>query len=130
MQGVKSNKFSNLFSIIKCCLIGIVATLVGTVILAIILKFTDLSSNIINYINAVIKMIAIFITISCVKKVSSEKLFIKSIVAGLIYAVLSFIIFSILNGGFSFNLSILYDVLFALIVAIIVSVILNLFSRK
>ena len=130
MEKVKSNKFSSVFSILKCCLIGVVVTLIGTLVLALILKFADLSSNVVSYLNDVVKMLALFTTISCLKKVDGQKLILKSIFAGIIYAILCFVIFSILNGRFAFNLSILYDVLFAVIVAVIVTIIINLFRKK
>ncbi len=130
MQKLKSIKLSGLLGIIKCCLIGIIATLIGTVIFAFVLKFANLSSTIISYINDVIKLFSIFIMITCIKRSGGDRLFLKAIFAGLIYALLSFVIFSILNGGFVFDLSLIYDLLFAIIVSAIVSVIINILNRK
>ncbi len=130
MDKVKSNKFSWIFSLLKCCLIGILATLIGTLLFAIVLKFVDFSSKTISYVNDGIKMISLFITIGCIKKVDGEKLLIKSVLAGLIYALLTFVIFSVLNGGFNFNLTFVYDLIFALVVSVIISVILNLFNKR
>ena len=130
MKKVKSFKFSNVLNMLKSCLLAILVTLVGVVILAVVLKFTDLNSAAICYINDVIKAIAIFIMILYVKKNGEEKLLIKSIFAGAMYALFSFVIFSILKGGFSFNLSIVYDLLFSVIIAVLVSIILNILKRK
>lgn len=130
MQKLKSINFSGFLSILKCCLIGIVVTLIGIVFFAIVLKFADLNSTVITTVNNIIKALAIFFMIFFLKKSGNGKLIVKALVAGLIYAVLSFLIFSIMNGGFVFNLSILYDLLFALIVSIIAAVILNLTSKK
>lgn len=129
MQKIKFN-FSGFLTILKCVLIGIVSTLIGIVIFSVILKFANLSSTIISYINDVIKIFSIFIMIMCVKRANEEKLLVKSLVAGVLYATLSFIIFSILNGGFVFNLAFVYDLLFATIAAAIVSVIINILNRK
>jgi len=129
MQKTKLN-FQGLFSVIKCCLLGIVFTLVGTVVLAVVLKFVDISSGIIDYINNAIKGLSIFFMLLCMRKVNNERLFSRSILAGLLYAGLSFVIFSALNGGFIFDLSIVSDVVFALIVSIISAVIINLFQKK
>ena len=130
MQKLKSINWSGFLSILKCCLIGIVVTLIGIVFFAIVLKFADLNSTVITTVNNIIKALAIFFMIFFLKKSGNGKLIVKALVAGLIYAVLSFLIFSIMNGGFVFNLSILYDLLFALIVSIIAAVILNLTSKK
>ena len=130
MQKLKSLNWSKFLTLLKCCLMGVVVTLVGIVFFAIILKFADLNTTVVNLVNDIIKVVSIFVMIFLVKKSDGEKLILKAIAAGLIYFVLSFIIFSIMNGGFSFNLSILYDILFAVIVSAIVSVILNLTSKK
>ncbi|MBE5741282.1 MAG: TIGR04086 family membrane protein [Clostridiales bacterium] len=130
MQKLKSFKFSSILSIIKCCLLGIVVTLLGVVIFAVVLKFTDLNTTVISYINDVIKAISIFVMVLCIKKANDDKLLLRSIVGGVLYAVLSFVVFSILNGGFAFNLSLLYDLLFSVIVSAIASVIINIVKRK
>lgn len=129
MQKIKFN-FSGFISILKCVLIGIVSTLIGIVIFSVVLKFADLSSKIISYINDIIKIFSIFIMIMCVKRSNGEKLLLKSLFAGVLYAVLTFVIFSVLNGGFMFNLSFIYDLLFAVIASAIVSVIINILNRK
>ena len=130
MGKLKSLNLSSFISILKCCLLGIVATLVGTVLFAVVLKFVDLSSVVISYVNNVLKAIGIFFTMICVKKSNDGKLILKAVLAGVLYAILSFVIFSLLNGKFVFNLSFLYDLLFAVVVACIVSVIVNLTFRK
>ncbi len=131
MQKLKSFNWSGILSIIKCCLVGIVTTLIGIVFFAIVLKFADFSSTIINYVNNVIKTLAIFIMILCLKRRGEDKLLIKSIIAGALYSLLSFIVFSVINGGFTFNLSFLYDLLFAVIVSVIAAVVVNItFKRK
>lgn len=130
MQKIKSIKLSGVVNIIKCALIGIVASLIGTVIFAFILKFASLSATVISYVNNIIKVFSIFIMVTCVKRNNTEKLFFKALFAGLIYAILSFVIFSILNGSFVFNISFLYDLLFSLAVSSIVSVIINILNRK
>ena len=107
--------FSNFINILKCCLLAILITLIGIVILAVVLKFADLNSVAISYINDVIKAVSIFIMMLCIKKNGEEKLLLKAIFAGSIYALLSFVIFSVLNGMFIFNLGFLYDLLFAVI---------------
>ncbi len=130
MQKIKSLNFSGLISIIKCCLIGIIFTLAGIVAFAVVLKFVDVPSNAIGYINDVIKGISIFVMVLFLKKGSNEKLLLKSALGGIVYAVLSLIIFSILNGSFSFNLTVVCDLVFALIVAIVASIIVNVLSKK
>lgn len=130
MEKIKQGGLSKFLDILKCCMLGLVVTLVGIVIFALILKFADVSSKGIGYINDVIKAISIFIIVFCLNKKSEGKLIINSFFAGIVYSILSLVVFSILNGRFSLNLTILYDLLFSVIVALIVAIMVNLMSRK
>lgn len=130
MQKIKSINFDSFINILKSCLMGIVTTLIGIVILAFVLKFVDLSTTTIGYINNVIKGLSIFVTILSIKKHNPSKLILKSIVAGILYAVISFVVFSILNGEFQLGLSFVYDLLFSVIVAFVITIILNLLKKK
>lgn len=130
MEKIKSLKRFNIIGILKCCLLAILITLIGIIVLAVVLKFADLKSVVINYINDIIKGVAIFVMIVCLKKSGEEKLLLKSIISGALYAVLTFLIFSIFNGGVTFNLGFVYDLLFAVIVAVISSIIINILKRK
>ncbi len=130
MQKIKSLNFSGVLSIIKSCLLGIITTLIGVVLLAVVLKFADLSTNLISWINNIIKVISIFVIMVTLKRSNGEKLLLKGTFAGVFYAIISFVVFSILNKNFSFNLSFVYDLLFAVIVALIASIVLNLLGKK
>lgn len=126
----KSPIFEKLINMLKCCLIGITITLVGIVIFAFVLKFSDLKTSTINYVNNIIKIVALFFVVLFLKKFDSEKLLVRSAITGAMYAVLCFVLFSILNRGFSFDSRFLFDLIFAVVVAIIASVILNLTKKK
>lgn len=130
MQKFKSLNWKNLLNIIKCCLIGIISTLIGTVVFAVVLKFANLSSNFIYYINNVIKIFSIFIMVMCLKRKVESKLLLNAIISGVFYAGLTFIIFSLLSGQLQFNTSFLYDLLFCVIVSVISAIIVNIASRK
>ena len=127
---LKSLNLSGFLTILKCCLIGIVATLVGIVLFAVVLKFADLNSTVVTCVNDIIKAVSLFLTVFFLKRKTDGKLLIKAIITGLIYGILTFVIFSILNGGFAFNMSILFDLLFAVIVAAIASIILNIVKKN
>lgn len=129
MQKVKFN-FSNLFVLIKCSLLGVVFTLLGTVIFAIVLKWVDLSAVTIDYINNAIIGISILLMIMCVNKMSQSKLLTRSILAGVIYALVSFLIFSILRGGIMWDMTIIFDLFYAVIVALISAMIVKLVRKK
>ena len=129
MQKIKFN-FSNILTLVKCALIGLVATLLGIVVFSVTLKFADLSNLVISYVNDIIKAFSIFIMVMCIKRKSGDRLMFKALFAGIIYAILSFVIFSILNGQFVLNMTFVYDLLFAVIASAIVSVIINILNNK
>ena len=129
MQKMKFD-FSKLGMFIKIALVGIISTLVGILIFSVILKFVDMSSTVISYINDVIKALSIFIMVLILKKLDGERLLIKSIIAGLLYAILCFIVFSILNGSFAINMSLVFDLFFAIAVSVIATIIVNTLKRK
>lgn len=130
MEKVKSGVSREIVSIVKSCLLGLVVTLIGTVILAVILKFADIPSKVVSYINDIIKALSIFFVVFMLKKSTDEKLLFRAVIAGAVYGLLSFVIFSILNGGFSFSVSILFDLIFAIVVAVVATIIFKLTSKK
>ena len=129
MQKIKMD-FSKIGLFIKVALTGIVLTLVGILIFSVVLKFVDLSSVAISYINDVIKALSIFAMVLILKKSDESKLLIKSTIVGVLYAVLCFIVFSILNGTFALNIAFVFDLLFAVVVSIIATIIINILKRK
>ncbi len=130
MEKEKSGISREIVSIVKSCLLGLVVTLIGTVVLAVVLKFADIPSKVVSYINDIIKALSIFFVVLVLKKSTDEKLLVRAVIAGAVYGLLSFVIFSILNGGFHFSLSILFDLIFAVVVAIVASIIFKLTSKK
>ena len=126
----KKLNVSNLLNIIKSVLLGTVITLVGVLILAIILKLVDIPTNAVGIINIGIKIIAIFLTCFSLSRRIENNILINSIFAGGIYAVVNFVIFSIINGKFTVASNNLIDFFTALVIAAISSIIITLFKKK
>ena len=127
---MKNLKLRNIFAIIKGALIGVVVNLLSILILAIVLKFVDIPLNVVSYVNNAIKILSIFTMIICIKKFTCGNLMISSLIGGIIFAGLSFIIFSSLNGGFVFDTTLAYDIIFTIIASIVSCVIINMLKRK
>jgi len=123
-------KFSNIFSLIKCSLLGVVFTLLGTLLFAVVLKWVDVSSLAIDYINNAIIGLSILFMIICMNKMSVDSLILRSLFAGLLYGLISFFIFSILNGGMVYDMSVIFDITYAIIVSLISAVIIKIFRKK
>ena len=131
MEKKISLKNSNVLIYTRAIFLGIVVSLIGLLAFALVMKFVILSDNFISAVNQGIKAVSLFIAIKYVSKFYTDKLIVRSLVIGLLYAIFAYLIFSILNGSFAFNMGTLTDILFAVITAFICGIIIKLlFNRK
>ncbi|MGN0787837.1 MAG: hypothetical protein ACI4L6_02060 [Candidatus Onthoplasma sp.] len=130
MQKIKSINFSLILQGLKHALIGVVITLICTVVFALVLKFVDVPSVAVSYINDIIKAVSILVMVILIRKANDSNILLKSIGVTLLYSVLSLILFAIMNGGLKFGSSILFDLLFNLIAGIIIAIIVNITKKK
>ena len=105
MDTTKKNSFLNY---LKGALTAVSATLIMILLFAVIVRFFNVSDSWIFPINQVIKVISIILGLVVMLK-DNSKGFLKGLILGLIYFVLSFLIFSILQGKFSISIKNLYD---------------------
>lgn len=110
MSSIENTKRKNLFfDIIKGALISVSVTLILILIFAVIIRFFNVSDGWIFPINQVIKVISIIIGLIAMLKGEKAKGFLKGILLGAFYFLLSFCIFSILQGNFSIGTKNIYD---------------------
>ncbi len=114
----KSEKSGNNFwlNIVKGTLIALSFSLVGILIFAFILKFTNISESVITPINQVIKGVSIFLGVFIALKKQKEIGLVSGLLIGLIYTIFAFLVFSILAGHFVFDISLLIDMAFGSII--------------
>ncbi len=105
-----------LLSIVKGCLIALCVSLVGILIFGFCLKFTSLSDKLITPINQVIKGLSIFLGVLFGLKKQKEMGLVSGLLIGIIYTMLAFVVFSLLNGSFNFDRTLLNDVIFGTII--------------
>lgn len=113
-----NKKFSSpiLANILKGALIAVSISLILILLFAVLIKLTNIPDVAISPVNQVIKIISIFLgCFLCLKKLPQKGLVTGSFV-GMLYTVLAFLIFSLLGGTFSFNLTLLSDIIFASII--------------
>lgn len=131
MEKKISLKNSNVLIYTRAIFLGIIVSLIGLLAFALVMKFVILSDNFISAVNQGIKAVSLFVAIKYVSKFYTDKLIVRSLVIGLLYAIFAYLIFSILNGSFAFNMGTLIDILFAVITAFICGIIIKLlFNRK
>lgn len=126
-----SNKENNLFfALLKGALVALCVSLVGILIFAFIIKYVAISTNAIRPINQVIKGISVLVgTFVGMRKVNKMGL-IGGLLIGLIYTLIAFIVFSILDGNFCFDLTLLNDIAFGAIMGGICGIIAVNFKRN
>ena len=121
---------SNIVTIVKSSLIGVVVSILLVLLFAFILKFVDLNSNVITIVDQIIKIVSIVLAVFAVSKSSSEKLLLKGLITGSVYSVIAFIVFSILNGGVNFSVAIFTDIIFSALVGVVSAILINISRKK
>lgn len=125
MSSSENLKRKNLvFDILKGALISVSITLILILLFAVIIRFFNVPDGWIFPVNQVIKVISIIIGLISILKNNSEKGFVKGLFLGAFYFVLSFFIFSILQGNFSISIKNIYDFLLTTLMGGLVGIIL------
>ncbi len=110
-------------SILKGSLTAVCVSLIGILIFAFLLKFTNISDSIISPVNQVIKGVSVFLGVFLGLKKQKELGLVSGLLIGLIYTIAAFLVFSLLNGAFSFDRTLLNDILFGAVTGAICGVI-------
>lgn len=108
LQGLKAGLFSLVFSCI------------GVLLLALFAKLFGIPDNILPFINQALKVIAV--VLGTALSVKEEKFIVKALVGAVIFWLLSFLLFSVLGGGFHWG-QIALDLGISVVAALIVAVI-------
>ena len=102
--------------LIKGSVASVLVTLFLILIFAVVLKFFELNSAVIMPVNQVIKVISILIGVKVMLKNCGKNGLIRGMAVGLIYTLLSYLVFALLSKSFIFDFSVIFDVLFGTII--------------
>ena len=105
---VKVKKKSAVLEVLKAVIIAIIISLVAVLLAALIIKLFNIPSGAIPIINQVIKGVSVLVACLISFKMPING-WVKGIAAGFFYTAIAFVIFSLLDGAFKFDLSILND---------------------
>ena len=120
----KTNSSNQLVkTLIKGSLVSLCISLVGILVFAFILKFTNIPESVIAPVNQVIKGLSVFIGVFIGLKKSKEMGLVSGLLIGLVYTILAFFVFSILAGSFVFDRTLLNDIIFGAIMGSICGII-------
>jgi len=125
----RESSISILNSVLKGALFALAISLIGILLFAFIIKLTSIGNTLIAPINQVVKGISILIGCFYGTKHAKSNGLLKGVLIGLVYTILSFFIFSLLNGQLNFQKSFINDILFGAIIGAICGVIAINFRR-
>ena len=124
-MGMKSENNSLMKQVIKGTLHGVIATLVLVVVFALIVRFAGIGGGAVRVIAQIIKVVSIFYAVRVTLRNIGKFGYLYGAVVGLLYMVLSFFIFSILDSEFSVTVGLLNDILFAIAVGVFSAIVMR-----
>ncbi len=124
-KALKSEKKSGKWwlCIVKGVVTGLVTALVGILIFAFVLRFTSISDKIITPVNQVIKGVSIFFGVFLGMKKHKEMGLLSGFLIGLLFTICAFLVFSILDGAFCFDRTLVNDLIFGSVIGAICGII-------
>ena len=129
-EKLKKINLSTITNILKAGLIGVVVSILLVLLFAFVLKFVDLNSATISLIDQIIKVISVLIAVVMLNRANDDGLLLKGILTGAVYSIITFIVFSILNGGVNVGLGVFTDIAFSALVGGVCAILLNLSKKK
>lgn len=118
----ENTKGKNILNMFVGVGVALIVSLVLILLFALLIKWFDWSDGIITPANIVIKIVSIAVGVIFITK-DGNKGALKGAFMGLIYILMCFLVFSLLNGSFIFSISIVYDALLGLVGGAILGVI-------
>ncbi len=116
-------------SIAKGVLCAVIVTLLFILGFALLVQLSGISNQVISPVMQVVKVICIFVAVAIAIKPVKSKGWLYGALVGLLYMVLSFLIFSMIDGQFSIDIGALSDLLFETLVGMVSAVILRLRNK-
>ena len=126
----KVTKSGFFVALLKGSLMALSISLIAICIFAFILRFFDIKAEAIKPINQVIKIVSILIGSFYGLKKNKEMGLITGFLIGIVFTILAFIVFSILNGSFDFEKTLINDLIFGGIVGAIAGIIAVNFKKR
>lgn len=129
-EKLKKINIGTVVNVLKASLIGVIVSILLVLLFAFVLKFVELGSSIISIIDQIIKILSIIVAVISLNKSIDANLLLKSLFVGAVYSILTFLVFSILNGGVMFGVGIFSDILFSALVGGASAILINTIKKK
>ncbi len=109
--------------VIKGVLISLCVSLIAILFFAFLLRFTNISENLIAPVNQVIKGVSIFLGVLFGMRKVKENGIINGLLIGFLFTIFAFLVFSLLDGQFVFDRTLINDIIFGTIIGAICGII-------
>lgn len=130
LDTAKKDKFQLFVSLLSSVLVSVASTLIMILLFALLIRFFNISDAWIFPVNQIIKVLSILFGVIIILKNNNGKGFLKGILLAIVYFILSTIVFSILQGSFSFKLNNFYDLLLTALIGGIIGIIVVNVKKK
>lgn len=117
-------------SIMKGSLLALSISLILVCVFAFLLRFINIPISAIKPVNQAIKIISVLVGVMFALKKCRELGLVMGFAIGILFNAFAFVIFSLLNGGFVFEPSIINDLLFGGITGGIAGIFTVNFTKK
>ena len=115
-------KKSDMLDVVKSVLIAVVTCLILVLVFAMIMKFAELPEGVIMPVNIMIKCISVVTGVLFGVKVAEHGA-IKGLMSGVLFVLVTYLLFSVINSDFSLNMMSLVDGIIMIIQGTITGVI-------
>lgn len=123
VKALKNEKSGLFLSLVKGVSIGLCVSLVGILLFAFVLRWTAISDKVISPVNQVIKGVSIFFGVFFGLKKHKKNGLLSGLLIGFLYTISAFLVFSLLDGAFCFDKTLLSDIIFGTIIGAICGII-------
>ncbi len=110
-------------ALLKGVVTSLCVALVGILLFAFVLRFTSISDSVISPVNQVIKGVSIFFGVFVGLKKYKNQGLLNGLLIGFIFTILAFLVFSLLDGAFCFDRTLLNDLIFNSVIGAICGII-------
>ncbi len=106
---VKADLKHYILEIVKAVMIALVLSLLLVLLAAFIIKIANLDSGVVGILNQIIRSVSILVSCVFALRLRGNG-WIRGIIVGVLYSLLAYVVFSLIGGKFSFDLTLLNNV--------------------
>ena len=125
-----SDKKNNIKQIAKGTIWALIITMILVLVLAIFVNTIGLSASTIGIVSQIIKVLSIFVGVKIALRSVEKRGYLHGGTLGILYSVLGFFIFSLIDPSFSITVGLLTDLLFATVVGIATALLIKMGRKR